>query len=181
MDLEQESTIAVDTGLSSDIADSCNKLIATQKKIKTIEDQLKKEKDVESNLSENTIPNLMRKAGITMLKLADGSSVEIGKKYLARIPASKQDQAFAWLRTNGFEDLIKNDVNLSFGMKQDNEARSLVQDLKDKGFAVQQKTHVHHSTLGGFVREQIENGKDVPHDLFGIFIKDKTKLTTKDV
>jgi len=175
MDLEQESTIAVDTGLSSDIADSCNKLIATQKKIKTIEDQLKKEKDVE-----NTIPNLMRKAGITMLKLADGSSVEIGKKYLARIPASKTDQAFNWLRTNGFEDLIKNDVNLSFGMKQDNEARSLVQDLKDKGFAVQQKTHVHHSTLGGFVKEQIENGKDVPHDLFGIYIKDKTKLTTKD-
>ena len=99
---------------------------------------------------------------------------------MARIPASKTDQAFTWLRTNGFEDLIKNDVNLSFGMKQDNEARSLVEDLKTKGFAVQQKTHVHHSTLGGFVKEQIENGKDVPHDLFGIFIKDKTKLITKD-
>ena len=133
MDLEQESTIAVDTGLSSDIADSCNKLIATQKKIKTIEDQLKKEKDVESNLSENTIPNLMRKAGITMLKLADGSSVEISKKYAARIPAAKSDEALSWLRENGFEDLIKNDLSMSFGMKQDNEAKALAAELIEKG------------------------------------------------
>lgn len=180
MDLEQESTIAVDTGLSSDIADSCNKLIATQKKIKTIEDQLKKEKDVESNLSENTIPNLMRKAGITMLKLADGSSVEINKKYYARIPASRQDEAFNWLREHGHEDLIKNDVSMSFGMKQDNEARSIAEDLRQKGFDVKQKTSVHHSTLFGFVREQIEDGKNVPHDLFGVYVRDKTKIITKD-
>ena len=107
MDLEQESTIAVDTGMSKDIADSCNKLIDTQKQLKAIDDKRKKLEEVERTLSEQTIPNLMQQAGISMLKLADGSSVEISKKYAARIPAAKSDEALSWLRENGFEDLIK--------------------------------------------------------------------------
>ena len=180
MDLEQESTIAVDTGMSSDIADSCNKLLETQKKIATAEEELSKLKEVETILSEQTIPNLMQQAGITMLKLADGSSVEITKKYAARIPTSKVDEAHDWLRANGFEDLIKNDLSLSFGMKEDNQAKALAQELIEKGFNVKQKTHVHHSTLAGFVKEQIQEGKEVPHDLFGVYVADRTKITTKE-
>ena len=48
---------------------------------------------------------------------------------------------------------------MSFGMKQDNEARSLAEDLRQKGYNVKQKTHVHHSTLSGFVKEQVSSGK----------------------
>ena len=40
-------------------------------------------------------------------------------------------------------------------MRQDNEAKALVEELKQKGLAVQQKTSVHPSSLRGFVREQI--------------------------
>jgi len=180
MDLEQESTIAVDTGMSKDIADSCNKLIVTQKQLKELDDKRKTLEEVERTLSEQTIPNLMQQAGISMLKLADGSSVEISKKYAARIPAAKSNEALSWLRENGFEDLIKNDLSMSFGMKQDNEAKSLAAELVEKGFNVKQKTHVHHSTLAGFVREQVESGKDVPHDLFGVYVADRTKILTKE-
>ena len=75
MDLEAESIVSVDTGMSKDIADSCNKLLETQKKITTAEETLKKLKESETTLSEQTIPNLMQQAGIAMLKLKDGSSV----------------------------------------------------------------------------------------------------------
>ncbi len=54
MDLEAESTVSVDTGMSKDIADSCNKLLETQKKINTVEDQLKILKGVETTLSEQS-------------------------------------------------------------------------------------------------------------------------------
>ena len=78
MDLEAASaSIQVDTALSSDIAKSCNKLLETQKQIMTVEEQLAKLKESETLLSEQTIPNLMQQAGIAMLKLADGSSVEV--------------------------------------------------------------------------------------------------------
>ena len=76
--------------------------------------------------------------------------------------------------------LIKNDINMSFAMKQDNEARSLAEDLRQKGYNVKQKTHVHHGTLSGFVKEQISSGNNVPHDLFGIYVADKTKIVTKE-
>jgi hypothetical protein len=39
---------------------------------------------------------------------------------------------------------------------------------------------VHHGTLSGFVKEQISSGNNVPHDLFGIYVADKTKIITKE-
>ena len=181
MDLEAESIVKIDVAMSLDITDSCNKLLETQKKIEATEEELKKLKDVETTLSEQTIPNLMQKAGVELIKLEGGVSVEAKPFYSARIPASKSEEAFQWLRDNGHGDLIKNQVSLEFGMKQDNEAKSIIEELKSKGLPVKQKTTVHPSSLRGFVREQIQDlGKDVPADLFGTYVANKTKITTKE-
>jgi len=181
MDLEAESIVKIDTGMSDDITNSCNKLLETQKKITTAEEELKKLKEVETTLSEQTIPNLMQQAGVELIKLAGGVSVEVKPFYSARIPASRSEEAFNWLRDNGHGDLIKNQVSLEFKMKQDNEAKALVEELKQKGLAVMQKTTVHPSSLRSFVREQIEDyGKDVPAELFGTYVANKTKITTKE-
>jgi len=181
MDLEAVSTsIHVDTAVSSDIALSCNKLLETQKQITMVEEQLAKLKDAESLLSEQTIPNLMQQAGIAMLKLADGSSVEVKPFYAARIPQAKVEEAFQWLRDNGFGDLIKNNVTLTFGRSEDNVAKSLVDELKKKGHNVNQTEKVEPMTLKAFVKEQIQAGRNVPSDLFGVYVANKTKITTKE-
>jgi len=181
MDLEAESIVKIDMAMSSNITNSCKKLLETQKKIEATEEELKKLKDVETTLSEQTIPNLMQQAGVELIKLEGGISVEVKPFYSARIPSSKSEEAFAWLRDNGHGDLIKNQVSLEFGMKQDNEAKSLVEELKAKGLPVKQKTTVHPSSLRGFVREQIQDlGKDVPAELFGTYVANKTKITTKE-
>ena len=180
MDLEAESIVKIDVAMSLDITDSCNKLLETQKKIEATEEELKKLKDVETTLSEQTIPNLMQKACVELIKLEGGVSVEVKPFYSARIPASKSEEAFNWLRENGHGDLIKNQVSLEFGMKQDNDAKSIVEELKSKGLPVKQKTTVHPSSLRGFVREQIQDlGKDVPADLFGTYVANKTKITRR--
>ena len=181
MDLEAESIVKIDMAMSSNITNSCKKLLETQKKIEATEEELKKLKDVETTLSEQTIPNLMQQAGVELIKLEGGVSVEVKPFYSARIPASKSEEAFQWLRDNGHGDLIKNQVSLEFGMKQDNEAKSIVEELKSKGLPVKQKTTVHPSSLRGFVREQIQDlGKDVPAELFGTYVANKTKITTKE-
>jgi len=181
MDLEAESIVKIDMAMSSNITNSCKKLLETQKKIAATEEELKKLKDVETTLSEQTIPNLMQQAGVELIKLEGGISVEVKPFYSARIPSSKSEEAFAWLRDNGHGDLIKNQVSLEFGMKQDNEAKSLIEELKAKGLPVKQKTTVHPSSLRGFVREQIQDlGKDVPAELFGTYVANKTKITTKE-
>ena len=180
MDLEAESAITVDTAVSSDIATSCNKLLETQKEIDKLEDKLQTFKTTETTLSEQTIPNLMQQAGVSLIKLKDGSSVEIKPFYAARIPSSKIEEAFEWLRINGHGDLIKNNVMLTFGRHQDNEAKSLVADLREKGHNVKQAEKVEPMTLKAFVKEQIQGGKNVPADLFGVYVASKTKITTKE-
>ena len=180
MDLETESTIRVDTAMSSDIAKSCNKLLDVQKQISATEEQLKKLQEAESLLSEQTIPNLMQQAGISLLKLADGSSVEVKPFYSARIPSTKVEEAFDWLRQNGFGDLIKNNVTLTFGRSEDQDAKSLVDELKKKGHNVTQTEKVEPMTLKAFVKEQIQMGRTVPADLFGVYVANKTKITTKE-
>ena len=180
MDLEAESTIKVDTAMTIDIAKSCNKLLVTQNEISALEEKLKWLKNTETTLSEQTIPDLMHKAGTTLVKLNDGTKVEVKPFYSARIPISRTEEAYTWLRSNGHGDLIKNNVMLSFGRNQDNEAKSLVEDLRSKGHTVKQTEKVEPMTLKAFVKEQIQNGKNVPSDVFGVYVASKTKLTTKE-
>ena len=92
MDLEQLSKdVKIDTSMSADIAKKCNELFDVQKELSDLEDKLKKVKATETKLSENDIPNLMQQAGIQLLKLNDGSSVEVKPYYAARIPVSRQE------------------------------------------------------------------------------------------
>jgi len=181
MDLEQMSkNITLATTAREDIATACNKLLDIQKEVSALEDQLKKKKEQELKLSEQDIPNLMQKAGAASIKLTDGTAVEIKPYYGARIPASRTEEAFDWLRENNFADLIKNNVTLTFGRNEDNMAKSIVDDLRIKGHNVKQAEKVEPMTLKAFVREQIEKGKDVPADLFGVYVATRTKLTTKE-
>tara|TARA_R100001126_G_C4878760_1_gene177781 strand:- start:1598 stop:2143 length:546 start_codon:yes stop_codon:yes gene_type:complete len=181
MDLEQESTlINVDTDKVKSISELCNRLLDLQEQARRIEDNLKSKNDEIRVLSEQEIPNLMQEAGVSEFKLADGSSVSVKPFYAAKIPVSKTDEAFQWLTGNGYGDLIKNTVSLNFGKSEDNVANSLVEDLKSKGHNVSQKKKVEPQTLKAFVKEAIQNGQNVPMDLFGIYISNKTTIKTKE-
>tara|TARA_Y100001951_G_C11278057_1_gene263304 strand:- start:239 stop:784 length:546 start_codon:yes stop_codon:yes gene_type:complete len=181
MDLEQESTlINVDTDKVKSISELCNRLLDLQEQARRIEENLKSKNDEIRVLSEQEIPNLMQEAGVSEFKLADGSSVSIKPFYAAKIPVSKTDEAFQWLTGNGYGDLIKNTVSLNFGKSEDNIANSLVEDLKSKGHNVSQKKKVEPQTLKAFVKEAIQNGQNVPMDLFGVYISNKTTIKTKE-
>ena len=181
MDLEQESTlINVDTDKVKSISELCNRLLDLQEQARRIEENLKSKNDEIRVLSEQEIPNLMQEAGVSEFKLADGSSVSVKPFYAARIPVSKTDEAFQWLTGNGYGDLIKNTVSLNFGKSEDNLANSLVEDLKSKGHNVSQKKKVEPQTLKAFVKEAIQNGQNVPMDLFGVYISNKTTIKTKE-
>ena len=181
MDLEKESTmIKVDTGKSQELSELCTRLLELQKQITKCEDNIKNLRNEERLLSENEIPNLMQQSGISSLKLTDGSSVEVKPFYAAKIPASKTDEAFDWLLSNGHGDLIKNEVSLKFGRSEDNVANSIVEDLKSKGHNVSQKKKVEPMSLKAFVKDEIQKGNNLPMDLFGVYVSNKTTIKTKE-
>ena len=89
---------------------------------------------------------------------------------------AKKEAAFAWLRNKGHGDLIKNQVSCSFGRDEDEKARGLIDTLNEKGYPSSQREWVEPSTLRAFIREQHEAGKELPMDLLGAFVGQKTTI-----
>ena len=155
--------------VANDVAD-------TDKEIEKIEEELKKKKDYKRHLSENVLPNLFAEVGLSELKLADGRHLKVTNYYGASIKADKKKAAYDWLRDNGFGDIIKNQVSCSFGKEEDDKALGLVSKLKELGYDSDTREGVEPSTLRAFIREQHEAGKQLPMDLLGAFVGQKTTI-----
>jgi len=109
----------------------------------------------------------------------DGSSVDVKPNYSANITIANREAAFNWLRQNGLGDIIKNEISVSFGRNEDNKAAGYADFARGQGFQPTQKLKVEPMTLKALVRERIEKGKDMPMDIFNVFVGNRTKLTRK--
>ena len=135
--------------------------------------ELKRKVDL---VSSEVIPTMMQEMNISTLKFADGTSVEVKPVYGASIPADKKEDAYTWLRENGLGDLIKNEVTVAFGRSEDNKAQQYAVLAQGQGYEPVQKLKVEPMTLKALVRERIENGLDMPSDLFNLFTSNRTKI-----
>tara|TARA_R100001440_G_scaffold15571_2_gene26405 strand:+ start:686 stop:1321 length:636 start_codon:yes stop_codon:yes gene_type:complete len=137
--------------------------------IEDAETHLKALKQEKQRMAFEQIPMLMDEMGIERLDV-DGVTVKLKAFVSASIPADRKQEAFNWLREHGHDDIIKNDIIVSFGRGQDNQAGDVMYDLEQKGFHPEQKEHVHSMTLKAFVKERVEQGKPIDLDLFGAFV-----------
>lgn len=147
--------------------------------IKSIEEKLGQLKASYRQLSEVEIPNMLSELGLSEITLADGNKISTATYYSARISEEKREEAFTWLNDNGFADIIKNTVSVSFGRDEDDSARKLVDSLEDNGYTTAQKQWVEPMTLKAFVREQVEKGSDLPLETFNVYIGQKTRIIKK--
>ena len=166
---ESEALTNVNTGTGKQLSQLVRNLRTVEKDIEDAETHLKSLKQEKHKLSVENIPALMDEMGVERLDV-DGMTVERKMIVAASIPVGNKEQAFDWLRSNGLDDIIKNDITVSFGKGEDNVAGDVIGMLRDKGFDPNTKTHVHPSTLRAFVRERIVDGKPIDLDLFGAFI-----------
>ena len=162
------------------LSDKCFELKDLEDEIANAEESLKKLKEKARVVSSIEIPAMMDEMQITKLKLKDGEAVEIKKVYGASIPKDQQEAAFTWLRNNGLGDVIKNDITVTFGRGEDNKAAQYADLAKGQGFEPVQKIGVNPMTLKALVRERLENGKDVPSELFKPYEGNQTKITWRN-
>ena len=175
---EADAVSRVDTGTGKQLSQLVRDLRSIESSIEDAETRLKILKQAKHKLSVENIPALMDEMGVERLDV-DGMTVERRMIVAASIPVANKDQAFEWLRSNGLDDIIKNDVTCSFGKGEDNVAGDVIGILRDKGFDPKTKTHVHPSTLKAFVRERIVDGKPIDLDLFGAFISNTAVIKRK--
>lgn len=151
-----------------------NYQVILEKKIKDKETELSTLKEQHKQVSQTDLPEALAETGLSSIKLLDGSTITINQFYNASIPKDKLDEAFTWLRDNGHEDLIKNTVTCDFGRGEDSEAKVLKETLTNSGLSYTDKVAVHPMTLKAFVREQVESGQNLPLDLLGVYIGQKS-------
>jgi len=179
-DLFDESTAlsSVDTGTGKQLSQLVRSLRNVEQQIEDAENHIKSLKQEKHRLSVENIPALMDEMGVERLDV-DGLTVERKMIISASIPKDRKDEALSWLRENGLDDIIKNDVTCSFGKGQDNSAKNVIAILQEAGFDPATKTHVHPSTLKAFVKERITDGKPIDLDMFGAFISNAAQLRRK--
>ena len=161
------------------LADQVERLSTLQQEIETQEDALKQKKKNFEHLSAEVIPTMMAEMGLSHLKLMDGSSVDVKPNYSASITIANKDAAFQWLRDNNLGDIIKNEISVSFGRNEDNKAADYASLASERGFSPTQKLKVEPMTLKALVRERLESGKEMPTELFNVFVGNKTTIKRK--
>ena len=161
------------------LADEVKKLRDLEDELKADEEALKNKKQNVEIISGEIIPTLLSEMGLSSIKLADGSAVDVKPYYAANISSKNREAAYNWLRENGLGDIIKNEISVSFGRNEDNKAATYANLAKSQGFEPTQKLKVEPMTLKALVRERIENGKEMPMDIFNVFVGNRTKLTRK--
>ena len=161
------------------LADQVEKLNTLDQEVEILEKNLKQKKKDFEYLSGEVIPTMMAEMGLSQLKLMDGSLIDVKPNYSANITIANRDAAFNWLRTNGLGDIIKNEISVSFGRNEDNKAADYVALAAERGYQPTQKLKVEPMTLKALVRERIESGKEMPTELFNVFVGNKTTIKRK--
>ena len=153
-------------------------LLAQQQEVATLEDMLSHAKERARTLAEVDLPELMRECDLTMVKLADGTKVEVVDGVQCGITADNRAAAHAWLERHGFGGLIKTAVVVAYGRNEHDAALALAERLHAQlGADVELQETVHPSTLKSFVKEQRAAGANVPEDLFSVHAFSTTKFT----
>jgi len=149
--------------------------LKAEKEVEDLEALLKVKKELLRRANENLV-QLFEERGVTSIKMKDGSNVEIKPFYTGSISKDKQEEAFVWLRENGYEDVIKNQVIVKFGRAEDDKAQNLFSDLANQGLDTDRNVKVEPSTLRGLIREIKESGKDIPTETFGVYVGHKVNI-----
>jgi len=160
----------VDQGGLTSLASLARKIQEEEGNIAKLEDTLKQAKKNLLKLTDEDMPAVMQEVGMNKFELDDGSMVEVKPTYGASILVDNRPQAYEWLRENGYDDIIKNNVTCSFGRGEDDKASAFKTFAAEKGYVANQKTEIHSQTLRAFVKERVEAGDAFPMELFGAWV-----------
>ena len=178
-ELEKDQQQVIEKADVDTLASYCRELQTYEEEIAELEEQIKKKREKADKISSEIIPNMLAEQGISSLKLADGSSVDVRKSYNCTIKKDEMESAYNWLRENQLGDIIKNEVSVQFGKGEDNKAEQLLNLAAREGYEPSQRSKVEPMTLKALYRERVEAGLDMPSQFFNIFIKDQTKIGRK--
>lgn len=174
--LDKMAGVAAEVGASDETLKSISALAKAQfdqaVRVADLQDQLKTANELLTKISTIDLPEAMRAAGMESFKTTDGLEINVKGEVKVGIPDTRKEEAYKWLRDNGYGGLIKADVDVTFGRDEVKKADKLIEQLTKKGYSVTFNQGVHYQTLRSFVKERMEDTESktpFPLDLFGAF------------
>ncbi len=159
-----------DGGALKTVAELARIIKGKEMEVADLERQFKESKKELLRLTDEELPASMAEMGLASFTLDDGSTIDVKPTYGASILVANREKAYDWLRDHGYDDIIKNNVAVSFGRGEDDMAGAFKSLAEKEGYSAQQDTSIHSQTLRAFVRERIEAGDEFPMDLFGAYV-----------
>lgn len=152
-----------------------------QREVERLEEELAAAKKEVTRLEMHELPRLMDEAEQLQITTKDGITVKMTEKIRASIPKASQAQAYHWLEENGHEELIKRQFVIEFSRDEQAWAKKFERDMarRVRPLPCTRKETVAPQTLQKFIREQLEEGVDIPLNLFGAFRQRFVKLEVK--
>lgn len=131
------------------------------------EEAFKKAKGRVLFLSREAIPSAMEELGYKKVELGDGTKISVSEEVFYTIPDGKKDEVHQWLEDHQFGGLIKANVEMSFGKDEEGKRIAAIKALEAIGAQFSVDKSVHPMTMKAFIKEQLQEGSEVPMDLFG--------------
>lgn len=139
------------------------KQVEVETTIATLTASLKEQQKELDSLTMQVIPAFFDQVGVKEITLPDGTKVTVEEKVYPNISKADWPAAYAWLKKNKLESLVKNEMKVEFGKGEEEKAEELIEYLVTHSVEnFTNKQYVHPQTLGAFVRERLAEGKDIP-------------------
>lgn len=162
------------------LAELAKQMFEAEQEVDRCTKKLEKATKALRTVAERDIPELMDKCG--MAEFTTNTGLHLIVKQLVRASISKANRlkAVEWLDENGHGGLVKRKVWVDFTRDQQDAAKQLLEELREKGFEnVAEDANVHPQTLGAWVRERLAEGEAFPEKLFGVNKHKVAKISTK--
>lgn len=161
------------------LGDLANDLFLAELKLLEAQEKAREAQEAVRSIAEQQIPELMDEIGLASFETKSGIKLTVADVIRASIPKVRRDEAYEWMDAEGYGDLIKHNVTINFGRDEGERAEKLIAQLNCEGHRVKDERKVESSTLRKFVGDRLEEGADIPMDLFGAAQFRKAKIVSR--
>lgn len=163
------------------VVELSNEVLKLDEEIAALDDLLSAKNKRAHAIKTALLPDAMAELGLTSFALESGHEIKVEDFVSGSLPKDEEKRAKAIKHLTDIdgEPLISNVIEAEFEKNQHNEALSVAEELRQKGFDVTVKSTVHPQTLMAFVREKLHNGEPVEPETLGLFVGRKAKVAVK--
>jgi hypothetical protein len=152
-----------------------NKITNLVREMRRVENEIATAESIVADKSElemKKIPDALLEAGMSEMVTLEGLRVYT-QLFVGAIPAENKASAFKWLDDNGHGSIIKRQVSVAFDKGSSEVAHKTEEAIRSLGLEPKSTLDVHYQTFKSFAKEQVNKGKTLPFEDWGVYYGQK--------